>query len=667
MRELLGLPLDVLYCPHGAGPPVCWCRKPLPGLGVVFIQRHALDPARCVYVGAGAAGSGLRAEARLRVSRGRRIFWARIGSCEPRCRVTFPTGSSRWRRRSRRSASPAPTGSSSASSTASACSRSSTAATCGCCRATACRRTIVPRSPSAIAALPVGDAILDGEATWDGQAGGVLPRVRRPVARRRRDWRLPLEERRALLRALPLEPPLARVAAARGRPSRGSARAREGWEGVIAKRRDSPYEHRRSPHWLKMKCEATQELVVGGFTDPQGARVGLGALLVGYFEGDDFVFAGKVGTGFDTKLLLDAARAARRARDPERRRSRGRRACRACARTGSRRRSSSRSRSSSGPATASCAIRGCSACAPTRRRATSSGSARDHASREGAVSGRHGITKGELAAYYEAIAPLMLPHLRGRPVTMERFPAGIGAKGLLPEGRRRRAFPTGWSASRSPKKDGTVHYPLVRRRALAALARQPELHHAARLDVARAAPLLPRRLRLRSRSAADERRARRAARRGARVCAICWPSSGCRAGSRPPARRASTSSCRSTARPRRRGRAVRARGRRAAGQARSGSPDAGVQQGRPRRPHPGRHRPQRLQRDLRRRLRRARASPARRCRRRARWEEIERGEVGPQTFTLRTMPRSHRRGRRRVVGHERSGAVAARSDRAPAR
>ena len=74
---------------------------------------------------------------------------------------------------------------------------------------------------------------------------------------------------------------------------------------MIAKRRDSPYEHRRSPHWLKMKCEASQELVVGGFTDPQGARVGLGALLVGYFEGDDFVFAGKVGTGFDTKLLLD--------------------------------------------------------------------------------------------------------------------------------------------------------------------------------------------------------------------------------------------------------------------------------------------------------------------------------------------------------------------------
>src|SRR4029453_6785107 len=54
-----------------------------------------------------------------------------------------------------------------------------------------------------------------------------------------------------------------------------------------------------------MKCEAKQELVVGGFTDPQGARVGLGALLGGYYDRDDFVFAGKIGTGFDTKLLLE--------------------------------------------------------------------------------------------------------------------------------------------------------------------------------------------------------------------------------------------------------------------------------------------------------------------------------------------------------------------------
>jgi bifunctional non-homologous end joining protein LigD len=103
---------------------------------------------------------------------------------------------------------------------------------------------------------------------------------------------------------LPLQPPLHRVAPLDDAEPWVRA-CREGWEGVVAKRRGSPYEHRRSPHWLKMKCEASQELVVGGFTDPQGARIGLGALLVGYFEGDDFVFAGKLGTGFDTRLLLD--------------------------------------------------------------------------------------------------------------------------------------------------------------------------------------------------------------------------------------------------------------------------------------------------------------------------------------------------------------------------
>jgi histidinol phosphatase-like enzyme len=50
-HEQLGTDLDALYCPHPAGPPICWCRKPLPGLGVLFIHRHRLDPSRCLYVG----------------------------------------------------------------------------------------------------------------------------------------------------------------------------------------------------------------------------------------------------------------------------------------------------------------------------------------------------------------------------------------------------------------------------------------------------------------------------------------------------------------------------------------------------------------------------------------------------------------------------------------
>jgi DNA ligase D-like protein (predicted ligase) len=80
---------------------------------------------------------------------------------------------------------------------------------------------------------------------------------------------------------------------------------RRGWEGAIAKRASGTYVHGRSPDWLKFKCVNQQELVVVGFTDPHGHRRRLGALLVGYYEGDEFVFAGKIGTGFDTKLLLD--------------------------------------------------------------------------------------------------------------------------------------------------------------------------------------------------------------------------------------------------------------------------------------------------------------------------------------------------------------------------
>ena len=157
----------------------------------------------------------------------------------------------------------------------------------------------VPAVAAAIAALPVATAILDGELTWDGRAYHVFDLLWLDG----RDLRpLPLEVRLAELRALPLAQPLLRVVTVDDAAPWARARA-EGWEGVIAKRRDAPYQSRRSPHWLKMKIEATQELVVGGFTDPQGKRVGLGALLVGYFDGDDLVFAGKLGTGFDDALL----------------------------------------------------------------------------------------------------------------------------------------------------------------------------------------------------------------------------------------------------------------------------------------------------------------------------------------------------------------------------
>jgi bifunctional non-homologous end joining protein LigD len=70
------------------------------------------------------------------------------------------------------------------------------------------------------------------------------------------------------------------------------------------------------------------------------------------------------------------------------------------------------------------------------------------------------ITKGELAAYYEAIAPLMIPHIRNRPVTMERFPAGIGTKGFIQKDVSK-GFPAWLERVEVPKKDGTVHHPIV--------------------------------------------------------------------------------------------------------------------------------------------------------------------------------------------------------------
>jgi bifunctional non-homologous end joining protein LigD len=158
----------------------------------------------------------------------------------------------------------------------------------------------------AVARLSAREVILDGEAlgAW-GPARGAGYHVFDLLWQDGQDLTgRTLDQRREHLSALAFSPPIQLVE----RLSDATPWERacsEGWEGVIAKRRDSRYEHRRSPHWLKMKCEASQELVVGGFTEPQGARQGLGALLVGTFEAGELVFAGKLGTGFDTKLLLE--------------------------------------------------------------------------------------------------------------------------------------------------------------------------------------------------------------------------------------------------------------------------------------------------------------------------------------------------------------------------
>ena len=159
------------------------------------------------------------------------------------------------------------------------------------------------------------DFIVDGEVVWGSRRSGH-PRQAGAVAEEyavfdllRLDGHdvtaLPLMARKQLLRErftwrdpLTLVEPMAEDGMA------AYARACvEGWEGVMAKRRDSVYEHKRSRAWLKMKCDARQEFVVGGYTDPSGAREGFGALLIGYYDGDDFVYAGRVGTGFNTDML----------------------------------------------------------------------------------------------------------------------------------------------------------------------------------------------------------------------------------------------------------------------------------------------------------------------------------------------------------------------------
>ncbi len=77
----------------------------------------------------------------------------------------------------------------------------------------------------------------------------------------------------------------------------------KGWEGLIAKKGDAPYVHSRSSLWLKFKCMAEQEFVIGGFTEPQGKREYFGALLLGYYQDSRLRYAGKVGTGFDNTTL----------------------------------------------------------------------------------------------------------------------------------------------------------------------------------------------------------------------------------------------------------------------------------------------------------------------------------------------------------------------------
>ena len=135
------------------------------------------------------------------------------------------------------------------------------------------------------------------------------------VYRNGRDLRSePLSHRRQELEGTLGEPPkqilLSRRLAQNGLTAYRIAK-RRGLEGVVAKDSDAPYEEHRSGKWLKAKVHQGEEFVIGGFTAPAGTRKHFGALLLGAYRGKDFVFVGKVGTGFSQQTLADLAKSFR--------------------------------------------------------------------------------------------------------------------------------------------------------------------------------------------------------------------------------------------------------------------------------------------------------------------------------------------------------------------
>jgi bifunctional non-homologous end joining protein LigD len=186
-----------------------------------------------------------------------------------------------------------------------------------------------PGVVAALAAIPIPDSVLDGEVVaFDAKGRTSFSLLQSPGPRATPHEHgtggtsdqpayhafdlvrllgtdttgLPLSERHGLLqRALAGAPPqIVTVEQYRGEAHDLLDRAcAEGWEGLVAKDDSSQYRPGRSPAWRKLKCSASQELVVGGWSEPSGTRRGFGALLLGWYDAaGGFQYAGKVGTGF---------------------------------------------------------------------------------------------------------------------------------------------------------------------------------------------------------------------------------------------------------------------------------------------------------------------------------------------------------------------------------
>jgi bifunctional non-homologous end joining protein LigD len=274
-----------------------------------------------------------------------------------------------------------------------------------------------------------------------------------------RDWRAePLEVRKRALRRLlaraSAEGPLRYADHVVGHgPEFFAEVCAQRLEGVISKRRDCPYTSGRSPVWLKSKCWSRQEFVIGGFTDPDGTRSGIGALLVGTYDDQGrLAFAGKVGTGFTHRMLVDLRRrleAIEQGGSPfvvtpptgwlgrhahwVRPELVAEVAFSEWTSDGRLRQPSFQGlRADKSPSE----VRRDVAVAPPRERASSpkasgrrgtivevAGQRLTHADRP--LYPARNLTKLDVASYYERVADWILPHVRGRPLTLVRCPKGV--------------------------------------------------------------------------------------------------------------------------------------------------------------------------------------------------------------------------------------------------